>query len=130
MKIHLNKDFNTEYKMDFWKGFSRTEVGYILQEFILGGIVAATAFFVFKVSLVFCIYIAVPFAALVVFAHMYKYQGYLAFIEAVKEMRYSEKCRVLVYETDEKPDRHFSMYKERKEGYKNGILHKSGKKIC
>ena len=61
---------------------------------------------------------------------MYKYQGYLAFIEAVKEMRYSDNCRVLVYETDEKPDRHFTMYKERKEGYKNGILHKSGKKIC
>ena len=53
MKIHLNKDFNTEYKMDFWIGFSRTEVGYILQGFILGGIVAATAFFVFKDSLVF-----------------------------------------------------------------------------
>lgn len=70
MKIHLNKDFNTEYKMDFWKGFSRTEVGISCRDSFSEGLVAATAFFVFKVSLVFCIYIAVPFAALVGILHI------------------------------------------------------------
>lgn len=111
MKIHLNKDFNTEYKMDFWKGFSKSEVLYIIQGFAVGGVIASAAFLLFKVPLVACIYLAVPFAALVVFARMYKYQGYLPFIEALKEMRYSEKISVLAYETDEKPDRHFSIDK-------------------
>ena len=115
MKISINKDFVTEYKNDFWKGFSLTEVFYIVQGFAVGAAVIAVMFFAFKIPVATAVYLAVPFAAPVIFRGFYKYQGYLQLSELIKEMIYTGGMKVLVFETGEHDtDRVFYMNRENK----------------
>ena len=99
MKININKDFLKEYKNDFWKGFSMTDIVHIAEGFICAGAVVAVLVLGFKIPLTIAIYCAVPVAAPVIFIGFYKYQGYLSVKELVKE-----------YESEEtEPDRKFQI---------------------
>lgn len=120
MKININKDFITEYKNDFWKGFSLTEVIYIAEGFAVGAAVIAVMFFAFNIPVATAVYMAVPFAAPVIFRGFYKYQGYMRISELIKEMMYTGGMKELVFETEEHDtDRVFFMHREVKKNLKN-----------
>ena len=84
MKININKDFLKEYKNDFWKGFSMTDIIHIAEGFLCAGAVVAGLVLGFKIPITIAIYCAVPVAAPVIFIGFYKYQGYLSVKELVK----------------------------------------------
>lgn len=108
MKININKDFLKEYKNDFWKGFSMTDIVHIAEGFLCAGAVVAGLVIGFKIPIPIAIYCAVPVAAPVIFIGFYKYQGYLSVKELVKEYMYTGNTKRLLYESEEtEPDRRF-----------------------
>ena len=110
MKINVNKDFLKEYKNDFWKGFSATDIVHITEGFMCAGAVVAVLVLGFKIPLTIAIYCAVPVAAPGIFIGFYKYQGYLSVKELVKEYMYTSKTKRLAYESEEiEPDRNFRL---------------------
>lgn len=132
MKINVNKDFLKEYKNDFWKGFSATDIVHITEGFMCAGAVVAVLVLGFKIPLTIAIYCAVPVAAPVIFIGFYKYQGYLSVKELVKEYMYTSKTKRLAYESEEiEPDRNFRLQgaatstslKAEERGLNHGILY-------
>lgn len=129
MNIQINKDFLTEYRNDFWKGFSPSELVYLG----IGGAIAlcttVTLHFCFGISPSNAIYVSVPLASPVVITGFYKYQGYMSVRRWIDEMIYTYRCRTLSYESlEEKVNVHkFEMYRNfRKRGsVGNGIRVKS-----
>ncbi len=110
MKININNDFLKEYKNDFWKGFSMTDIVHIAEGFLCAGAVVAGLVLGFKIPITIAIYCAVPVAAPVIFIGFYKYQGYLSVKELVKEYMYTGNTKRLLYESEEtEPDRKFQI---------------------
>ena len=55
MKININKDFLKEYKNDFWKGFSMTDIVHIAEGFLCAGAVVAGLVLGFKIPITIAI---------------------------------------------------------------------------
>lgn len=115
MKIKANKDFLTEYKDDFWKGFSFKELIY----FGIAGVVAfgiiLGLFFGFGVNPATAVYIAIPAVAPIIFFEFYKYQGYLPVRQLCKELIFGWHTRKLSYhcmEQENERKKVFCMYKK------------------
>ena len=88
MNIRINKDFLTEYKEDFWKGFTLKESVSIFAGAAIGIGGAAAAHFLTGIAIDTAVYIGVPMALPAVFLGFYRYQGYLTpgrFLEEVIE---------------------------------------------
>lgn len=101
MNIQINKDFLTEYKNDFWKGFSFTELVYVGTGFAIGAVATAIVHFAFNVPVNNAIYLAVPFAMPSTIMGFFKYQGYMPVKRLISEIRYTNACSELNYESSE-----------------------------
>ncbi|MCR5451446.1 MAG: PrgI family protein [Lachnospiraceae bacterium] len=95
MKIEINKDFSSEYKDEFWKGFSGTETVCI-------GIAAAVAvgviaFCHFKLGINpgTAVYFGVPAAIPVLILGFFRYQGYMNILELLQSIALCEKTKIL-----------------------------------
>ena len=131
LKIDINKDFLKEYKNDFYKGFSVTDIVHILAGLSVSAVIMTIAVMLFKIDVVFAVYISVPFAALFILAGIYKYQEYLSPKEYVLERQYTQSISRIHYETDE-PDvsRYFTMHHSvQKHGSMNSVLEIIRKKV-
>lgn len=111
LKIDINKDFLKEYKNDFYKGFSVTDIVHIIAGLSVSAVVMLITVMLFHIDVVFAVYVSVPFAAPLILAGIYKYQEYLSPKEYVQERQYTQNISRVHYETDE-PDttRYFTMY--------------------
>ena len=99
MVIRINKDFLTEYKDDFWKGFDFRECVCIA---IGGAFGVGGAYLVHKLTGLepaTAVYFGVPLALPAIIYGFYKYQGYMEPKRLVKEMIYTNKCKQLSYQT-------------------------------
>lgn len=118
MKIDLNKDFETQFKSESWKGFSSGEV-------VCGGIaLGLAAIVVFTVwngtglPINVCVYFGIPVMVPVVALGLLKYQGH-TMADTAKEVLYFMKTRELGTEMEEMNPKHlriFSMQHVRKKG--------------
>lgn len=116
MQIKVNKDFLTEYKDEFWKGFSVQEAISIATA---SGIVAGMVFVLhrqFGISPANAVYLGVPAAMPVLAVGFYKYQGYMSLPELIRQIYFTYKCRELVFGAGERkePFGHFFFLKRRK----------------
>lgn len=116
MQIKVNKDFLTEYKDEFWKGFSLPEVISIA---VGCGCAAGVIFVVYKlfgISPANAVYFGVPAALPALAVGFYKYQGYMPLPELIQEICLTYKCKELVFGAGERkePFGHFFFLKRRK----------------
>lgn len=123
MNIEINKDFLTEYKDEFWKGFSAKEVATIAAA---GGVAVGVVLFLnlkFGVRPSEAVYAAIPFTLPILLGGFYKYQGYLSFGKLIEEIRYTRRCKELHFESRDNElmgKRH----------YRIGTYRRRGKKKC
>ena len=99
MNIEINKDFLTEYKDEFWKGFSAKEVFTIVCAGAVAAGVVVLLHIKFGIRPSEAVYAAIPFTIPILLAGFYKYQGYLTFRKLIGEIRYSRRCRELHFES-------------------------------
>ena len=95
MKIEINKDFGTEYKDEFWKGFSGEETLCIaIAGTVAMGVVLALHF---KLGIApgTAVYFGVPASIPVLLTGFYKYQGNRNIITLIKDMYSTEKTKRL-----------------------------------
>lgn len=116
MQIKVNKDFLTEYKDEFWKGFSVPEVISIV---LALSCVAGVIFVLYKefgISPANAVYFGVPAALPVLAVGFYKYQGYMPLPKLIREIYFTCQCRELVFGAGERkePFGHFFFLKRRK----------------
>lgn len=121
MIVDINKDFLTEYKDDFWKGFSAPEVACIALGSAVG--IAVTALVVYYTGMrpSDAVYIGIPAAAPIIFLGFYKYQGYLSPVGLLKEIAFTQRTRHMHFEsaeTDYACIRTFSMERPSDKGRK------------
>ena len=103
MNFNVNTDFLNEYRDEFWKGLTLTEViSILIGAVIAGGIVA---FLHFSTGLPFdtAIYAAMPFAIPPIVTGFYKYQGYMRPTDLLKAAAETQKCGRLTYPMNEVP---------------------------
>lgn len=100
MNIKLNKDFETEYPNDVWKGFDGRQVATLGVAAVLGGGLIVLIWWKTKIDPSYCVYLAMPFIAGVLFLGFKQYQGmYLE--EYLKELWYEKKTKHLSYDAGE-----------------------------
>ena len=58
LKIDINKDFLKEYKNDFYKGFSVTDIVHIIAGLSVSAVIMTIAVMLFKIDVVFAVYIS------------------------------------------------------------------------
>ena len=135
MVIRINKDFLTEYKDDFWKGFNFRECVCIA---IGGAFGVGGAYLVHQITGLepaTAVYFGVPLAMPAIIYGFYKYQGYMEPKRLLQEMMYTSNCRQLSYQTENHAGcRVFEMRKknesvrgnhQKKEGGRNVNRHQS-----
>lgn len=101
MTVDINKDFLTEYKDDFWKGFSGSEVCALA---LGAGVGLAVTYFVVRYTGMNpsdAVYIGIPAAVPIILLGFYKYQGYLPPFALISEIFYSHRTQHLHFETAE-----------------------------
>lgn len=115
LKIDINKDFMKEYKSNLYKGFSGSELVYLIGGLSISAVMVVLAMKVFNMQPVFAVYMSVPLATPVMFAGIYKFQDYLKPQDYLREKQYTENSARLHFETDE-PDvtKYFSMHHKEK----------------
>lgn len=101
MNIPINKDFETEYKENAWKGFSRSEIKYGALGLAVAVISGLLLIFVWKVHYQIGIYMSVFCMAPVVAAGFWKSRNGLSLMDNYKAVRYREKTHRLVYKARE-----------------------------
>ena len=112
MKININKDFLKEYKNDFWKGFSMTDIVHIAEGFICAGAVVAVLVLGFKIPLTIAILriTAQPLETITRKDANKLRKTYARIEELVKEYMYTGNTKRLLYESEEiEPDRKFQI---------------------
>ena len=101
MNIPINKDFETAYKENAWKGYSRGELKYgalgLAVALISGGLLIG----VLKVHYQTGIYLSVFCMAPVVAAGFWKSKNGLSLTDYYKAVKYREKTQRLVYKARE-----------------------------
>lgn len=116
MQIKVNKDFLTEYKDEFWKGFSISEIISIV---LALGCVAGITYILytkFGISPDNAVYLGVPAALPILAVGFYKYQGYMSLPKLIREICFTYRCKELVFGAGERkePSGHFFFMKRRK----------------
>lgn len=99
MVIKINKDFLTEYKDDFWKGFEFKECVCLL---IGGACGVAGAYAVHKLTGLdasTAVYFGVPLSFPAILYGFYKYQGYMEVKRLLSEIIYTKHCKNLSFQT-------------------------------
>lgn len=109
MILNVNKDFEKEYRTDFWKGFTIKEFITIFIALLVGVGVIYLIHKTLGIPIATCVYIAVPCIAPIVAIGFYEYQG-MKIPELIKEVIYTRKTKILTYEATEKAEQNiFSM---------------------
>ena len=121
LKIDINKDFLKEYKDNFYKGFSISELVHIIAGLAVSAVIMLINVKLFGMQLVSAVYISVPFAAPVILTGIYRYQEYLKPKDYLCERQYTEASDRLHFETTEPDSRYFSMYHETGKRQRNRI---------
>lgn len=101
MNIKINRDFLTEYKNIFWKGFTLSELVYIGAGCVCGAAVAGLLHFKFNMEITLAIYAGMPAAFPVIIPGFYRYQGYMPLWELLSEIINTYKCRTLHFSSSE-----------------------------
>lgn len=116
MNIKINKDFLTEYRNDFWKGFTVHELVYVGIGGLCGAATAALLYFKFHLEVTLSIYTGVPVAFPIILFGFYKYQGYMPVKQLLKEMLYTYMSSEISYSSTEEKHaaRVFFMRRERR----------------
>lgn len=129
LKIDINKDFLKEYKDNFFKGFSVSEVIHLVAALGVAALIMFVAVRYFRIDIVAAVYISVPFVIPIVFSGIYKYQDYLKPTDYMLERQYTLASERLHYETEEADGtKYFTMY--HKPAYKkNTIIDTLRKKV-
>ena len=68
LKIDINKDFLKEYKDNFFKGFSVSEVIHLVAALGVAALIMFVAVRYFRIDIVAAVYISVPFVIPIVFS--------------------------------------------------------------
>ena len=110
LKIDINKDFLKEYKDNFYKGFSVSELVHIIAWLGVSAIIMLIMTKFLGMQIVSAVYISVPFAAPVILTGIYRYQEYLKPKDYLYERQYTEASGRMHFETTEPDSRYFSMY--------------------
>lgn len=121
MNVPINKDFITEYKNDVWKGFTFDELKYIFGGVVVIAVAWSILFFFVGIAATTAIYISLPCGMPVVIAGFFKYQGYLKLPDLIKEMSFTKRTELLIYEGEDSEDRRIFTMKHRKRGGKRGV---------
>lgn len=115
LKIDINKDFLKEYKSNLYKGFSGSELMYLIGGLSISAVMVVLAMKVFNMQPVFAVYISVPLAAPVMWSGIYRFQDYLKPQDYLREKQYTQDSDRLHYETDEADvTKYFTMHHEEK----------------
>lgn len=121
MKIDLNKDFDTQFKNEVWRGFTGRELLFGAIALAVGALVTVTVWWVTKLPINVCVYFGVPFIALIGAGGLLNYQG-KSIIALIKEIRYFLKTQRLpsrMAERGENADRIFSTKQKEERRTKN-----------
>ena len=117
LKIDINKDFLKEYKDNFFKGFSVSEVIHLG----VAALIMYVAVRYLHIDIVAAVYISVPFIIPIVFSGIYMYQDYLKPKDYMLERQYTLASERLHYETEEADvTKYFTMY--HKPAYKKNTI--------
>lgn len=129
LKIDINKDFLKEYKDNFFKGFSVSEVIHLVVALGVAALIMYVAVRYLHIDIVVAVYISVPFIIPIVFSGIYMYQDYLKPKDYMLERQYTLASERLHYETEEADvTKYFTMY--HKPAYKkNTIIDTLRKKV-
>lgn len=95
MKIEINKDFEKEYKDEFWKGFSGSETLCIAIAVSVAVGVIALCNFKLGISPGTAVYFGVPVAIPVLVLGFFRYQGQDNVISLMRNIYVTYKCRRL-----------------------------------
>lgn len=121
LKIDINKDFLKEYKDNFFKGFSVSEVIHLVAALGVAALIMFAAVRYLHIDIVAAVYISVPFVIPIVFSGIYKYQDYLKPKDYMLERQYTLASESLHYETEEADvTKYFTMY--HKPAYKKNTI--------
>lgn len=111
MNIKLNKDFETTYPDDVWKGFTGRQTATIALAAAIGCAVVFTIYKLTGIEVKYCVYLAMPVFAGILFIGFKEVQG-MFLEEYLKELRFERKIRHLSFDAGEHEDcnaRIFSM---------------------
>lgn len=100
MKIDMNKNFEEEFRVTFWKGLTARELvtGVLALLASIGTAVSLWYFTGIPVNI--CVYAGFPAMLLIGWAGIYQYQGMTVF-QLLKEARYMGKTKELAAEAGE-----------------------------
>lgn len=111
MNIKLNKDFETEYPDDVWRGFT---IRQVISIFLAGAFAIGTGaliWYLTRINPTYCVYLGMPVMAIILYIGFKQNQDmYLE--EYIRELSYERKIRHLSFdagEFNEHTARRFSM---------------------
>lgn len=102
MKIDINKDFETEFKSEFFKGFTLRETVLAFAGMGLALLIAFLVWYFAGIPVQAAIYFGIPVIALVCAVGFFTPQGQ-TLSGMFREIRYYRKTRNLTYEASELP---------------------------
>ena len=130
LKIDINKDFLKEYKDNFFKGFSVSEVIHLVAALGVAALIMFVVVRYLHIDIVAAVYISVPFVIPIVFSGIYKYQDYLKPKDYMLERQYTLVSGSLHYGTEEADViKYFTMYHNKPAYKKNTIIDTLRKKV-
>lgn len=100
MQIQINKNFETEYKDDVWKGFDGRETITIAVAVTISIIICYCLYKYAHIPLELVIYIAIPVVLPILLVGIYKYQD-MSIWELIKEIIYEDEIRILCWDAGE-----------------------------
>ncbi len=101
MNIPINKDIETEYKNELYKGLTLRECGYFAVSVAVMGTAAVLLIFKSGLAVEACVYIGIACGVPILFLGFKKFQGGLTVFEYLKEILWERKTRVLTYDAGE-----------------------------
>lgn len=110
MKITLNEDFESKFKNEAWKGFTRRELLVAALALAAGFSAGITAWWLTGLPINVCVYFGIPPIVVIGLVGLYTYQG-KGMIFLAKEVNYMWKTRKLACRMEERGEgsRIFSM---------------------
>lgn len=119
MRIPQNKDLDTDYKNEIYKGLDARDIAYGAISIAVIIATAVCSAYYLKVPTELCVLIGIIPAAPVMFLGFYKIQGMTPFAY-FKEFLYDKMTEELIYEADELPENNevWSMLREPEKGRK------------
>ena len=100
MKIDMNKNFEEEFRVTFWKGLTARELATGILALLASIGTAVFLWYFTGIPVNICVYAGLPAMLLIGWAGIYQYQGMTVF-QLLKEARYMGKTKELASEAGE-----------------------------